>query len=256
MTGCRQFTDALDAAEVDPNGVLMVHSSFRQLGKEGYSPEDILEALKRYMADGTLLLPTMSWRYVKPDKPEFDEIATPSNTGVLTEIFRTQYATKRSIHPTHSVAGLGKRLDEILGGHHLCVTPCAAESPFRRMLESDATILMLGIGMDCCTVLHAAEEATAPDVYVKPESLTEKYVCTDRDGEKVDVMLRRHKFLPRDYWQCQDLLHANGALSIFRLGNTIARVFRASTLFDLAVERLSANKDWLIAKSGQRYRLM
>lgn len=256
MIGQERLLNALDAAKVDPAGVLMVHSSFRQLGKEGYAPEAILETLIDYMADGTLLLPTMSWRFVRPETPVFDEINTPSNTGIMTEIFRTRYAHRRSIHPTHSVAGMGKHLDDILGQHHLCITPCAEKSPFRQMVEYDAKILMLGIGMDCCTVLHAAEEAVATEVYVKPADTIEKYSCTDRQGEKMDVHLRRHRFLPRDYWQCQDALHANGALSVFRLGNTVARVFGAAELYRFAVEKLSTDEEWLIAKSGQRYRLM
>src|SRR5205823_3990184 len=95
------------------DGVLLVHSSFKTLGREGHQPVGILQALREYLAQGTLLLPTMSWRYVKPASPVFDELQTPSNTGFLSELFRTRYATARSLHPTHSVAACGKLAEDL-----------------------------------------------------------------------------------------------------------------------------------------------
>ena len=69
----------------------------------------MIEALLGHLSGGTLVMPTMTWRTVTPDRPVWDELATPSHTGVLTEVFRTRYATARSIHPTHSVAACGPR---------------------------------------------------------------------------------------------------------------------------------------------------
>ena len=41
------------------DGVLMVHSSFKTLGREGHDAPAVLQAFVDYMASGTLLLPTM-----------------------------------------------------------------------------------------------------------------------------------------------------------------------------------------------------
>ena len=126
----------LAAAGIPRDGAIMVHSAFKGLARDGYSADGVLEALVEYFEPGTLLLPTMSWRYVKPQTPLFDELETPSNTGVLTELFRTRYAERRSLHPTHSVAGRGRWAEEILGAHHQCVTPCAANSEARRFIRT------------------------------------------------------------------------------------------------------------------------
>ena len=209
-----------------------------------------------FMRDGTILFPTMSWRFVKPDRNVFDELQTPSNTGLLTEIFRTRHAERRSLHPTHSVAGLGPACGSLLSAHHRCVTPCGPESPFRRLVGVEAHVLMLGIGMDCCTLLHAAEEEIAPDLYVRPPSEAEAYVCVDRAGGRHDVTLRRHQFLQRDYWQCQDRLHSRGELQIFAIDNSICRVFAAQAMFELATGMLRDKPSALLAESGQRYRWM
>ncbi|HVI62949.1 MAG TPA: AAC(3) family N-acetyltransferase, partial [Bradyrhizobium sp.] len=97
----------LERFGVPRDGALVVHSAIAPLSRRGLRAEAIIEALIEYMRGGNLLMPTMTWRTVTPEQPHWDELETPSHTGVLTEIFRTRYASGRSIHPTHSVAGLG-----------------------------------------------------------------------------------------------------------------------------------------------------
>ena len=238
------------------DGVLMVHSSFKTLAREGHKPPAVLRALVDYMEPGTILFPTMSWRYVKPESPVFDELQTPSNTGVLTELFRTQYATARGLHPTHSVAGRGKLAEDLLGGHHFDETPCSARSPFGLLARYDAWLLMLGITMDCCTLIHHVEEMVAPDLYLKPQAERETYTCRDRKGQEITVHLRRHLFLPRDYWQFQDVLAAQGELRTARIDNCMCRAFRATDMVCVVTEALTARRDSIVARPGQRYRMM
>ena len=94
----------------------------------------------------------------------------------------------------HSVAGLGVRAAEILAEHHLDYTPCSARSPFGKLAPADGWVLMLGIGMDCCTLVHHGEETVAVDTYLRPASETEIYSCRDHAGNAHSVRLRRHKF--------------------------------------------------------------
>lgn len=236
--------------------VLLVHSSFRGMSREGLTPEQVIADLAEYMMDGTLLLPTMSWRYVKPAKPDFSELETPSNTGVLTEIFRTRFATRRSLHPTHSVAGLGAQVNEMLNEHHLDETPCSARSPFGKLILADGWVLMLGIGFDCCTLVHHGEEVVAPDLYLRPASETEIYRCTDRHGMTHPVRLRRHLFLPRDYWQFQDKLAKDDCLKVDYIGNVVIMAFRARDLYMRVIQTLTERGDAILARPGQRYRRM
>src|SRR5471030_222268 len=101
------FLPILEGFGVPRNGVLVVHSAIATLSRQGLRAEGIIEAFLAHMAGGNLFMPTMTWRTVLPDKPLWDELKTPSHTGILSEIFRTRYATGRSLHPTHSVAGVG-----------------------------------------------------------------------------------------------------------------------------------------------------
>ncbi len=246
----------LAASDVPGDGVLLVHSAFKSLARDGYRMRSVLDALADHMNAGTLLMPTMSWRFVNRERPVFNELETPSNTGALTEMFRTSLATARSLHPTHSVAGMGHNVDELLGHHHHCLTPCGAESPFGKLAEADGWVMMLGVGMDCCTMVHHVEEEVAPDIYCRPVAENESYSCVSRGGQTVTVDLRRHKFLPRDYWQFQDVLAIRNQLRIFRCDNSIALVFRARDICRAVQDTLEHRPDAVIARPGQRYRLM
>lgn len=246
----------LEALEVPKTGLLLVHSAFKGFSREGYDADEMLIALVEYMNDGSLFLPAMSWRFVKKENPFFDELKTPTNTGILCQKFLERYAKRRSLHPTHSISGVGKEVNEILGTHHECTTPCGEKSPFSKLAKLDGRIIMMGVGIDCCTVIHSGEEKAAPSYYVEPEKNMEKYTCTDRNGKKYSVNLRRHRFLPRNYWQFQDLLASRKQLKIFRMDNSICIGFSAKVMKETVEEVLYEKPDAIIAKTGQRYRLM
>ncbi|HEY3198809.1 MAG TPA: AAC(3) family N-acetyltransferase [Nitrospirales bacterium] len=252
----RMVYQVLEQIGIPRDGVLLMHSSFKTLAREGHDARAVLQTFIDYMEPGTLLLPTMSWRYVKPESPMFDELRTPSNTGILTELFRTEYASARSLHPTHSVAGRGKLAEDLLSGHHLDDTPCSRRSPFGLLARHDGWVLMLGISMDCCTLIHHVEETVAPDIYLKSRAERETYNCRARDGREVIVHLRRHLLLPRDYWQFQDVLASRGEFRSGRIDNTVCRAFRASDMVRAVTDALNVRPDAIIASPGQRYRMM
>ncbi|MEX1206202.1 MAG: AAC(3) family N-acetyltransferase [Dongiaceae bacterium] len=235
-------------------GVLLVHSAFKRLARAGFRAEPFVAALADYMAAGTLLMPAMSWHAVNPANPVFDELATPSITGVLTELFRTRFATHRSLHPTHSVAGLGAHLDALLGSHHLDDTPCSARSPWGLLAGFDANLLLLGVEMDSCTLIHHVEETIAPELYFRPER--ERYLCRDRQGREVEVVTRRTLRLPRDFWQFEEALAAEGGVRRHKLAETNCVFFTARDMVRVTSDRLWHQPDAIIARPGQRYRMM
>jgi aminoglycoside 3-N-acetyltransferase len=197
---------------VPRDAVLVVHSAIAPLSRQGFRAEAIIDALLEYVAAGNLFMPTMTWRTVTPDNPVWDELATPSETGVLTEVFRTRYATGRSIHPTHSVAGWGPAARTLLARHHVGNTPVPGNSPYGLMRDYDAYVLMVGVGLETCTAIHLPEETIAPDIYVRPAESAELYQCRDRSGAVHAVWTRRHWRLNRDFPQFAQPLSAKGLL--------------------------------------------
>ena len=189
----------LQSFGVPRDGALIVHSSFKSLGQQGYRVEGVIEALLECVRDGNLFMPTMTWRTVTPLRPTWDEIATASHTGVLSEIFRTRYAVARSIHPTHSVAGWGPNAAALLSRHQFDTTPVFANSPYGLMRDYETHIFLLGVGLESCTAIHLAEETINPDLYLLPKESAELYDCRDRDGTIHKVWTRRHRRLDRDF---------------------------------------------------------
>jgi aminoglycoside 3-N-acetyltransferase len=197
---------------VPSDGVLIVHSAIATLSHRGYRAEAIVDALIDHMRDGNLFMPTMTWRTVTLENPNWDEMRTPSHTGVLSEIFRTQYASARSIHPTHSVAGLGPAARLLTSRHHLDNTPVSGNSPYGLMRDYETYILMIGVGLEACTAIHLPEETISVDLYVRPIETAGLYPCRDRHGTVHQVWARRHWRLDRDFNQFRQPLKARGKL--------------------------------------------
>lgn len=211
---CTREYDALipilERMKVPADGILVVHSAIGRLSGAGFRAEGMIEALLDYLSGGTLVMPTMTWRTVTPQNPFWDALETPSHTGVLTEIFRTRYATARSIHPTHSVAAVGAEAQALLARHHLDHNPVSANSPYGLMRERKAFILTIGVGLECVTAIHLAEETLAPDLYLRPA--LEAYRCRDRSGVEHIVQTRRHRRLDRNFPKFAPALAIQGVL--------------------------------------------
>lgn len=211
--GRQAVRDLLGAACIKTGDALLVHSAFRALGQQGLRAEWFIEeAIAALGGGGMLLMPAMSWRIVTQLNPLFDVRITAGNVGLLPEIFRKQYAQSRSVHPTHSVAGWGSCVRDILEGHHALATPCPMSSGFGQIARCSGKILLLGVGLECCTTIHCAEEAVAPDIYLEPIESAELYYCRGWKNEWHDVYVRRHRKLPRDFSKFEPFLQASGKI--------------------------------------------
>ena len=202
----------LERMRVPRDGVLVVHSAIATLSRRGFRAEAMIEVFLDHLSDGTLVMPTMTWRSVTREHPHWDEVETRSETGIMSEIFRTRYALCRSIHPTHSVAAFGACAQSLVERHHLDDTPVSSNSPYGLMRPDKSYVMMIGVGLETCTAIHLPEETIAPDVYLRPFDPAELYQCRARDGRIHEVRTRRHWRLERDFPQFAPPLSAKGQL--------------------------------------------
>lgn len=124
------------------------------------------------------------------EKPVFDKKKTPSQMGLLTEVFRRHPGVMRSLHPTYSVCALGPLAEELTGRHDLDTFGCGPDSPFAVMDRYRTTILGIGTPyFRCLTQVHHIEHVLDEEF---PAPCGEKRVSVVlRDGEKsVDYLLR------------------------------------------------------------------
>jgi aminoglycoside 3-N-acetyltransferase len=206
------FSPILKRYAIPSDSVLIVHSAIAMLSRRGFTAEGLIETFLEHCGQGNVFMPTMTWRTVTPANPDWDELTTASHTGVLTEVFRKRFASARSIHPTHSVAGYGPQAASILARHHIDRTPVGANSPYGLMRDFDAYVLMIGVGLECCTAIHLPEETINPDLYVLPDEAAELYRCRDRHGAVHQVWTRRHRRLDRDFPRFAPALIAKGLM--------------------------------------------
>jgi aminoglycoside 3-N-acetyltransferase len=140
---------ALQRLGVRPGGILFVQMSYDQLVPFRVTPARVIALLTDLVGSaGTLVMPTFPFRgssqaYLETG-PTFDARRTPSTSGLVSEVFRRMPGAERSLHPTHSVAARGPDARWLTEGHELSSMPFDALSPFARMLERDAQIVLIG----------------------------------------------------------------------------------------------------------------
>lgn len=187
-----QITADLLELGVRTGGVLLVHSSLRSLGPIPRGPETVIHGLLGALGkDGTLLMPSLSYETVGAHNPVFDVRNTPSCVGALPEYFRTRPHTLRSVHPTHSVCGVGRMARDLLDDHYRDTTPVGQNSPFARLRELGGQILFIGCGLRPNTMMHGVEEHVVPP-YLYSEDVTYKIILGD--GSETSMCVRSHNF--------------------------------------------------------------
>ncbi len=159
---------------------ILIHMSYKSMGYVEGGFDTFFESLKAAVGDtGTLLIPTLSYRFVTVDNPVFDIRMTASNVGAFSNYFMKRNGVVRSLNPTHSVAAYGIRQDEYIKNHFLDNEPVGKNSPFAVLPEFGGKVLMLGCGIKCNTSMHGVEESVKVP-YVLSD-VTRKYTLIDYD---------------------------------------------------------------------------
>lgn len=134
--------------------ILMVHSSISSMQPmyQG-TARDLLNFLLQFVGpERTLAMPAFFFgspesfnRAYYRKHPRFDVRRTPSQMGLVTELFRRRPGVTRSLHPTHSVCALGPLAHELCATHHLSPFACGKRSPFAVMGRYKTVIVGLGV---------------------------------------------------------------------------------------------------------------
>ncbi|MEI3006279.1 MAG: AAC(3) family N-acetyltransferase [Victivallales bacterium] len=111
------MTDDLIRAGIQPSDTLLVHSSMKSIGAVDGGADTVLDALMDYFREkGLLVFPTLTYG-LNPSNPVFYVNETPSQVGLLSDLFWRRPGVLRSLHPTHSVAAWGHDAAEFIAGH-------------------------------------------------------------------------------------------------------------------------------------------
>lgn len=230
---------------------IMVHTSLKSLGFVCGGAQIVIEALLQCVGnEGTIMMPTQSWKNLDPEEgvhweepkewwqlirdnwPAYDKDITPTNTmGQVAEMFRRWPGAKRSNHPARSVAAFGKYADYLTKDHDLS-NIFGEDSPIDRLYKLDGYVLLIGVGYDKNTSLHLADaraeypgkhnvnESSAVMVYGKRQWVT--YNTLFVDGE--------------DFEDIGNDFEKNHKVNKIKIGNAEVRLMKQREVVDFAVE--------------------
>ncbi len=157
----------------------MVHSSVNNLQPmyKGNALE-LLKALIEYCGpDRTLVMPAFNFgedgegaRGTLKKNPRFDLRRSPSQMGLLTELFRRSKGVLQSRHPVYRVAAFGPHAEELIHGHEQAPSGMGKGTPFDYMAQHNARIIGIGKTFQVMTQTHHVESLLGTD-WPAPQTL-------------------------------------------------------------------------------------
>jgi aminoglycoside 3-N-acetyltransferase len=194
----RDIVEELKARIPQDAEIVMVHSSYdRLLPMYSEGPQQLVNELIAFCGkDRTLVMPAFVLGGRLYDKKEyfrthaFDIRKTPSEMGLLTEVFRRTPGVARSLHPTHSVCAIGPHADAVTKQHHLAETRAGENTPFAMMARIPTAIVGLGVEyFRCVTQTHAAEDFLGDQFPVKFTREPIRTTLIDAQGRRTEYIL-------------------------------------------------------------------
>ncbi len=227
---------------IDPCGTLLVHSSMKAIGEVEGGADTVLDALTEYMKDGLLVLPTHTWRQMNKTYTVFDSRTEPSCVGLLTNLFLKRDGVIRSLHPTHSVAAIGRDAESYTSGEETTRTPCSRNGCWGKLYDRKAQILFLGCSLKSNTYLHGVEEWVDTPNRLDPES--QDFTVIDRDGKTHIVPQFRHCTIdpvvdPSEHYdKMEPIFQEGGAVTYGVFGDARCIIGDAVKMADLTIPYL------------------
>lgn len=226
-----EIEEQLRALGVREGGVLLVHTSFREVRPVEGGPLGLIRGLRRALgANGTLVMPTMT-----DGESVFDPRTTPTEgMGITAELFWRQPGVVRSTHPGGSFAAEGPHAGRICAPQPLS-PPHGPDSPVGRVHELGGQVLLLGVTHSEDTTLHLAEAMAGVPYSVSHPCVVEV------DGRAETVMIAETDHCCRGFRIADEWLRPRGLQREGKVGNAHARLCDARDLVDVAVKRLAEN---------------
>lgn len=248
---------ALKKVGVRKGQTIMVHTSLSSLGFVCGGAQVVIEALLESVgADGTIVMPSQSWKNLDPtagvhwEEPEawwqmirdnwpaYNRDITPTNTmGAVAEMFRKWPGTFRSDHPARSVAANGKYAQHLTSDHDLS-NIFGEGSPIGKLYELDGYVLLIGVGYDKNTSLHLAD--VRADYPGKHDCL--EYSAIMENGERVWKGYRTLFVDGEDFDQIGAAFEKECSVQKVALGNGIIALMKQRELVDFAANWIERNR--------------
>lgn len=232
-------------AGIREGDVVLMHSALSAVGKVDGGADTIIDGLMDVIGQsGALAVSTLTHYY--PKGPRYDRDTTPTNVGIIAETLRKRPGAVRSLNPTHSIAAIGGRAEELCADHEKCATVCGEGSPYTKLRDMGGKIALLGVDMNRNTTLHSIEDLEDCSYLETRPALRPTYM--EGDPEEPIILT---KFPPghRDFLHFTPELRRAGALREAPVGNAMLKVIDAAEMFRLGRELVSNDKMYFMCKN-------
>lgn len=242
---------------ITPGDRLVLHASFKSIGPTIHGPTTLINALiDILLPTGALLLPNLNipHEFSANNPPTFDIKNDPIQQalGIVPQIFKDSYAQHFSLHPTHSMMGVGDLAQEIVKNHHKASIPCGPGTPWYDNAISGGKILLIGVTQKSNTTVHASEEYF-PDTFKLTNLPINSTVILD--GKSITVRSRLHIWEPVKFDILNDELEQLGYLKRGHVGNAPALCIQGPGFLNLAIEKQKANRYHFLVNEQPRFPL-
>ncbi len=221
--------------------VVLVHSSLKAVGWIEPDTSALVEAFRDVLGEsGTLVAPTLV-PALRGLRPLFDLHESPSEMGTLTEIVRKWPGARRSDHPTHSVAAIGRLAGSITASHGQAHGPNSPwgpkalgfDTPWDRLREMNAWVLLLGVGFNRCTILHHAQAR-----------YKQEHLGITKETPWPDF----------DFALMGEYLESAGIVRSGAIGNATCKLARAGDIIETALDGLNTSPERLFRSANAETR--
>ena len=242
---------------MQPRMTVMVHTSLSSMGYVCGGAQTVIQALlETVTSEGTIMMPTQSWKNLDPEVgvhpeasednwqairdnwPAYDKRFTPTNTmGIVAETFRLWLWSYRSDHPARSVAANGK-YSTVLTINHDLSNIFGDSSPIGRLYSLDGYVLLIGVGYDKNTSLHLAD---ARANYPSKHTIIEHSAIYE-GGKRVWKAYETLYVDGEDFAEIGEAFEKECKVSQVKLGNATLRLMRQRELVDFAVKWIEKHR--------------
>lgn len=190
MITIEELKEQIRAMGIEKDDTVLIHTSMRAVGPVEKGADGVIDAFCQVLSEGLFLVPTHTWAVVNRDNPVYDVRSTEPNIGALPRCAAFRKEGFRSLHPTHSIWGYGKDAEIFLRGEEKSGTPAPAGGAWSRLADRKAKILLIGIGNERNTFIHAVDEiADLPNrIHPKPFDVT----IFDQQGREHHTLFAGH----------------------------------------------------------------
>lgn len=169
------------------NSLISIHSSYKSFGRVDGGPQIVINAFLEESC--TLLAPTFSYTYMREPVELYspknnawdyknidddygenrDDIfrtnsnIIDSNMGIIPKLLLNMPNRFRGDNPLDSFTAVGSRAKELVSNQ----TAIDLYSPFKRLIEEDGLIILMGISYDRMTLIHHCEKEVGRNMFIR-----------------------------------------------------------------------------------------